>query len=393
MIEMKILFIVRKYFPDISASGNLIKPLAEAMTSNSTIDVLCLGESNKRETINEIDVIRIRAKKKKQLRIINKINRNLGINYYDNSVYMSILEVLNSSLKNSYDKFIAITYEEALALRDSDIDQEKKCMFLLEKIPYVNEFKKRFFKKKIIDNQTNFFNSFSKIFCLNDVVEELASYIPQDIINKIVSLRHPMIREYNTNLVKDDNNEDNKTIRFLYGGGLDRKQRNPEKVIQLMSGIASRENILFTIFSYGNYQERLKELEKSNFFLQVYPPIDSEQFKSEMIKSDFLISIGNKESDIIPSKIFDYISSQRPIVHFAQSKDDKYFKILKEYPYALILNLYKLDKSESELLTFIEKYKAKKIPSEFIKNTFKQYTPEYVGEKIFIGLLEGKLDE
>lgn len=64
MIEMKILFIVRKYFPDISASGNLIKPLAEAMTSNSTIDVLCLGESNKRETINEIDVIRIRAKKR-----------------------------------------------------------------------------------------------------------------------------------------------------------------------------------------------------------------------------------------------------------------------------------------------------------------------------------------
>ncbi|WP_459581181.1 hypothetical protein, partial [Enterococcus gallinarum] len=147
MIEMKILFIVRKYFPDISASGNLIKPLAEAMTSNSTIDVLCLGESNKRETINEIDVIRIRAKKKKQLRIVNKINRNLGINYYDKSVYMSILEVLNSSLKNSYDKFIAITYEEALALRDSDIDQEKKCMFLLEKIPYVNGFKKRFFKK------------------------------------------------------------------------------------------------------------------------------------------------------------------------------------------------------------------------------------------------------
>ncbi|WP_459580847.1 hypothetical protein, partial [Enterococcus gallinarum] len=95
-----------------------------------------------------------------------------------------------------------------MALRDSDIDQEKKCMFLLEKIPYVNGFKKRFFKKKIIDNQTNFFNSFSKIFCLNDVVEELASYIPQDIINKIVSLRHPMIREYNTNLVKDDNNED-----------------------------------------------------------------------------------------------------------------------------------------------------------------------------------------
>lgn len=280
-----------------------------------------------------------------------------------------------------------------MALRDSDIDQEKKCMFLLEKIPYVNGFKKRFFKKKIIDNQTNFFNSFSKIFCLNDVVEELASYIPQDIINKIVSLRHPMIREYNTNLVKDDNNEDNQTIRFLYGGGLDRKQRNPEKVIQLMSGVASRENILFTIFSYGNYQERLKALEKSNFFLQVYPPIDSEQFKSEMIKSDFLISIGNKESDIIPSKIFDYISSQRPIVHFAQSKDDKYFKILKEYPYALILNLYKLDKSESELLTFVEKYKDKKIPSEFIKNTFKYYTPEYVGEKIFISLLEGKFDE
>lgn len=202
-----------------------------------------------------------------------------------------------------------------------------------------------------------------------------------------------MIREYNTNLVKDDNNEDNQTIRFLYGGGLDRKQRNPEKVIQLMSGVASRENILFTIFSYGNYQERLKALEKSNFFLQVYPPIDSEQFKSEMIKSDFLISIGNKESDIIPSKIFDYISSQRPIVHFAQSKDDKYFKILKEYPYALILNLYKLDKSESELLTFVEKYKDKKIPSEFIKNTFKYYTPEYVGEKIFISLLEGKFDE
>ncbi|WP_459581184.1 hypothetical protein, partial [Enterococcus gallinarum] len=64
--------------------------------------------------------------------------------------YMSILEVLNSSLKNSYDKFIAITYEEALALRDSDIDQEKKCMFLLEKIPYVNGFKKRFFKKKLL---------------------------------------------------------------------------------------------------------------------------------------------------------------------------------------------------------------------------------------------------
>ncbi|ELA97848.1 glycosyltransferase family protein [Enterococcus faecium] len=390
---MRILFIVRKYFPDISASGNLIKPLVETMSLDNTVDVLCLGETTQKEIVNEISVIRIRKKANHQLNIIDKINRKINFNYFDTSIYLSIIDVLNDTLKNDYDKFIAVTYEEALALKNSSIEQEKKCILLLEKIPYVNKIKKILFKEKIIENQTNFFSSYNKIFCLNDVIEELSEYIPLSITNRIVSIKHPMIKKVNIDLIRENNNIDDSTIRFLYGGGLDKVQRNPEKIVQIINMMAQRRKVLFEIFSYGNYQKKLTKIKKYYDFLRISPPINSDQFKIKMVNSDFLISIGNKETDIIPSKIFDYISSQKPIIHFAQTDDDKYFKILKNYPYAIVLNINRLEDAKKELLDFIDNYKDKQIPFEFIKNIFKDYTPEYVSEKIYKSLIEEKRNE
>lgn len=386
---MKLLFLVRGYFPDISASGNLLKNLTDYLSRDHDVTVFCFSKNSNNENINNVRVIRENVISNKKPRYINSIKNKFVIDYYDDTIVNSTLKFLNSINYDQYDQIIATTYEEAIALSLCKVEKQKKSFFLLEKIPYINFFKTKFFSYKIKRNQSDFFEKFNKIFYLDDIFQSNDFLQKYDGSSEFVSVKHPMIRELNkSSRYKGDKD----SIELLYGGGLDKRQRNPLRIIKFLQKISEYKKINFKIFSYGNYQKRLNKLQKKFRFLEVNKPIDSEQFYIEAQESDILISIGNKQHDIIPSKIYDYLSFRKPIIHFTQTDNDYYYELLKGYPHAIVVSISEMENLYDDIIDFIKQEIHSEISYSCLETYFPENTPEYVG-KIFTESIMGKNNE
>ena len=364
-----ILFVVRGFTPEQSASGNLLLPLINALELRYNVHVLTLTENNLSSSGN---IFRIKNRNDNGIKnLCNKIKRQISVGYFNDELKITIeREIERLDLINNYDAIIAVTYEEMLALINSDIDKQKKNVFILEKLPetsklpLIKKMQSRVNKKKLLDMVSNVNNSFA----LPIVYSVIA---PMNVKNTY-QLEHPMVR----NLVKFKENNNN-PFKMLYAGGLDKKQRNPTPVIEFLNKINKIENILVDFYSYGNCQILLNDLKFD--FLSCHSVVPISELYDLYHASDFLITIGNKETDIFPSKLFDCLSMGIPIIHFAQNNDDPYFKYLENYKFAIIILYDELGCIETidKFFDFKRLVKNENITFEYIQEHFDYCTPEY----------------
>ena len=103
-------------------------------------------------------------------------------------------------------------------------------------------------------------------------------------------------------------------------------------------------------------------------------------------RTDVLINIGNSVLNQMPSKIFEYISSGKPIINVFKSPDCPTLKYLTRYP--LALNLFEGDIAEhpaekaAEVRAFCRESRGKRVPAEEIQKTFAANTFEAFADTI-----------
>ena len=102
------------------------------------------------------------------------------------------------------------------------------------------------------------------------------------------------------------------------------------------------------------------------------------QGQESLQNADILISIGNRDSDMVPSKTFEYMSYCKPIIHFYILKEDPVIPTLTQYPNALLL-----DANESvqtlveQTKAFLDKYSKISVDPKMIRELFYESTPEF----------------
>lgn len=99
-------------------------------------------------------------------------------------------------------------------------------------------------------------------------------------------------------------------------------------------------------------------------------------------KSDFLLNLGNNLTTMMPSKIFEYISTGKPIISTAPILDEPCIKYLEKYGNACIL--YENDSieiSSKKMLNFINTHH--NVDSRTLSDTFRLNKPE-----TFVDLIE-----
>jgi hypothetical protein len=387
--EMKrLLFIVRGYFPDISASGNLLKPLVEELAKENFVFVLsCSSKPAEGEFSSNLKFKKIKIDKTKKsflFKVFNLIWKNFSLSLYDKKIYSPVKKELERlDEEYHFDQIIAVTYEETLALLDSNIEPKKKNVFLLEKLPTTSTVKipliykyKAHFKKNI---ENRIINSFNKIYTLPVMFNYFKNQMDQRNINNVIELEHPMIT--NRVQLKSINNE---KVKLIYAGGLDRKQRNPISVLNFLKEVNQQYKIETHFYSYGNMQNKLCEFSSKNEFFQANSGISSDLLNEKMLNSDFIITIGNKERDLVPSKIFDCISTGKPIIHFSQINQDPYIKYLDKYQNSIVINMNELtlDATIKKVILFLKNRRGKIIEFDQIRKSFEVCTPEFVGKKM-----------
>ena len=105
-----------------------------------------------------------------------------------------------------------------------------------------------------------------------------------------------------------------------------------------------------------------------------------------LLNADILISVGNSSEAFKPSKIFEYISTGKPIVHFYQQE---YFDLtLNKYPLSLQLS----QNCDNEKLNMNKMYdfcfcsKGQSIGEEIINEIFNNHSKSYVESILLDGL-------
>ena len=108
--------------------------------------------------------------------------------------------------------------------------------------------------------------------------------------------------------------------------------------------------------------------------------VNVEIAQSAILEANVLVSIGNSDVSQTPSKIYEYIASGKPIIHFYQKEEDPVVQILASYPMACCIQQLEEDyeNSISKALKFIDIYKfAPRIEFEEIKKHYFDATPDY----------------
>lgn len=152
--------------------------------------------------------------------------------------------------------------------------------------------------------------------------------------NKLMLADIPVLME--KPLPQVDKSEE-KPISFLYGGLIEQTYRSPDHLLTVFEEYSKTEEATIDFFSKGDCEAKIAEAAKRVSGIRQNGYVPEEVLKEAIAKADVLVSIGNRFSRSVPSKLITYLSYGKPVVHISLQKDDVCAHYLEQYPLGLVL--------------------------------------------------------
>lgn len=247
---------------------------------------------------------------------------------------------------------------------------------------------RRYAEKKLEKAEFKLLNNADKIIAMKSSESyHLKNSVKKPYFNKFEFLDIPNV--YNPgNITEDEKYILKNKINIVYSGLLTVPDRIPDGFMRVAEKSKYAENFNFLFFCNGNGKESLKNyINASPADITVSPYIPHDEILKVYTGSQFLLNIGGDNVNMVPSKIFEYMSFCKPIISAYHIDNEASLKPLKKYPLALLIDeRLSVDENAKKLDEFIENSLNKTVPFNFVKETFKENTPdEYV--KVIKGLL------
>lgn len=397
---MRLLFITTDEYPFFGTSSNLINKLVFEgnLKNNNQIGVLSLCNQYsqcQKENKDEIRIYRttsffalkgdafwtVLKKKKLFQRIVPFVIKSFGWIYEVSGSCSRLIRPENViKLKKSveeladkeFDYVIPISgnYDAVVAVLLAKIKAKKifwqvdPCSTNLVRIKRELIFS-RLLEKRIL-------RDFDLVLTDDIYFDELVDLYGESLCRNIQVFKLPLIqcpKEKNILSLKNDNDE----INCIFSGLIYLGIRDPKYTIKLFNKLGETLNIKLHL--YGPEQSDVPYKCSNN--IVVHGRIDKEKMDEVIRTADFLINIGNKMVNQIPSKIYEYISSGLPIVNICKNPNCPTIRILSNYPNSI--NIFEdEDLFESQLLelrNFITSHRGVKINNEIIQKNYKEYIP------------------
>ena len=206
--------------------------------------------------------------------------------------------------------------------------------FLLKKNARENNHLIYFFLNKYFE--TKFYNLAYKImFTHKESLETHSAYFNIDKKKLIVG---KPISTFDEDIYKSTLSYDylSKPIIFGYFGVLTKGVRSSENVLNYLEDLRELKFKWFTNPDSKIEISKHIRQSKNHEFLNMVSR--SEALKIMASSTHCLLSIGNKNAAQLPSKVVEYLSTGKPVVHFAEIGDDPVFEISKNYPNLLVVS-------------------------------------------------------
>ena len=168
-----------------------------------------------------------------------------------------------------------------------------------------------------------------------------------------------------------------KTWTIVYTGTLYRGIRNPRPALEFLSGLLD----VYTVHFYGHSDcdDILEEYAlKFSGHVVNHGLVSHQEALLAASKADILLSIGNAHTEMAPSKIYEQMSTGKPIIHLFSEDSDPCLPLLSEYRNALCVDAKNV--SNASLASFMDEMKY--LSKTELEGKFKEASPRYTVELI-----------
>lgn len=230
----------------------------------------------------------------------------------------------------------------------------------------------------LIQREMDIYMLADKVFVTRELYENNKEQMLGKYLYKTISVDYANLRPV-PNTFSIDYLEHGK-INCVYTGSLfSIHVRNPEyfyKVAQVCSD-DFRFHIVCYVADDANLELRKKYID-GNPKIIWHDRATMAECQSLMCQANVLINFGNLCTNQTPSKVFDYISTGKPIVNFCSLENDTAKRYLKHYP--LHLNIFCKNEFDLKDTTLFEQFcvtnKDTMLPFEEVQEKYKNFTPE-----------------
>ena len=218
-----------------------------------------------------------------------------------------------------------------------------------------------------------FFENVDRVFAMEShyqyyQTEEYAKY-KDKIFYLDIPLLNPIKQEKISYAPKDK-------IRFVFTGSMHKDTANPGYLLKLLPHLL---NVCVDI--YGNISPDIMNKIKDSGLIDnqifYHGRVSHDEVLGIQRNADILLNFGNANSNMIPCKIFEYISSGRPILSFTHSKADSSLPYMYKYPNTMVVeeSSEQIVDNSKKIERFINENRC--VDINFIQNSFKKNTPSY----------------
>lgn len=169
-----------------------------------------------------------------------------------------------------------------------------------------------------------------------------------------------------------------KSFQIVYTGYLHKNLRNPRPALECLCHVLNKFTLHF--YSRGDCDDIIEEYKKNypNHIIN-HGFVTYNEAQNAIYNADILLSIGNANTEMVPSKIYEYISTGKFILHVYTYDKDPCLLILKKYGNSLCIKAGNKN-FRDEITKSLDR--ACTIPTECIEKKFTESMPAYTVELI-----------
>lgn len=196
---------------------------------------------------------------------------------------------------------------------------------------------------------------------------------------KMRKLNYPNIHPIKTTGIEEKLS--GKQIHCFFVGTFYKEIRNPEYMFRLFSDLRMGNIMLHVVGASG--WEYCDDGEEISDRIKFHGKCPAEEAFQYMKNADVLVSLNNTVTNQMPGKIFDYISTGKPIINICKIPKCPTLKILERYP--LVLNILEGEGEWTEIVNrvihFCSENWGKSLSYDEVEKLYHDYTIENVGRK------------
>lgn len=172
------------------------------------------------------------------------------------------------------------------------------------------------------------------VLAMHPLRRHLEGNFASSLLQKVTYLEHPLLSPPKGATQRYDDG----VIRLCFTGSLIKKVREPGYLVRVLSALRLETPVRADFFVKGNAAHSVRSgVLRNGLEIVNHGRVTKLEADAAVARADILINIGEVTGRQVSSKVFEYMSTGKPILHLATLETDAVTSILSKYPLALCI--------------------------------------------------------